>query len=289
MLNDIELKQLSTFVLSPGNIFWKKANGTELLLSAKNGLLNIEMISKLQKAGHHLEIKEQINFKIIDNFKLLFNEYKSTELLGDKIKITNQILSLMNSYLIQVNPKQSDLNHLCLILFSEIPQSKLINYVNMDFEYFVRSQNIASSFVIISFILGYYDLMFLKHMFNDTIEDLMAIRQHVPGYFLTDSMTKFQKELTPPDNSLATLLNIKNSISLKNLFIFERLDGKGLSNISANEMNNLEIIFCNLCYHYDFENNVTISNIIDQVIKAEFHLNKPLRNEIMNNLGVNHD
>lgn len=289
MINDLELKQLSTFVLSPGNIFWKKVNGTELLISAKNGLLNIEMIAKLKKAGHNIEIKDQIDFAIIDQFKFLFDNYKETELLGDRIGTTKKILELMQTYLIKTNPKQSDLNHLCLILFSEIPQSKLINYINMDFEYFVRSQNIASSFVILSFILGYYDLFFLQKMFNETIEDLMNIRQHVPGYFLTDSMTKFHKELTPPDNSRATLLNIKNSISLKNKFIFERLDGKGLSNISSNEMNNLEIIFCNLCYHYDFDNNVSITNIIDQVINAEFHINKPLRNELMNNLGVNHD
>jgi hypothetical protein len=289
MITPFELDQLNHYLLSPANIYWKKNSGVELLISEKNNLLNIEMINKLYKAGNNIEIRNSIDMNIIRDFEAIFNLYKNEPLLGNKTFYIKQILNLCVKFFIRNKAAQSELNQLCLIVFSTIKKEKLLSYVNKDFEFFIRAQNIASSYVLIAFILGYYDLEFLQNLFNNTINDFMSIRNQANSS--SDVINLFQdliKTANPSKITFDSLSELKAKSNLNSPMIFERLDGNGLNKIKPQNMNDLEIIFCTLCSHYGYKQNLQTKNIFDQIIDSEFLTKKSFIDAIKDTLGVPH-
>ena len=264
----LNFNHIKNEILSPGNIFWKKNNGMDLLISKKGEILNFELIKKITDAGYDLVLEDSIDLAFHDSLFSLYVKYSEELLMKNKMKWRLEIIESLITGFIKKKKSQFELNHLARKLFSQFNNSEITDFLARDNDLFIRNASIASSYTFCAFLLGYYESSFLSNLFTSTFKNLMELgngvelivrKEKIEHLRMQDSFTsldyKFIEELASP-------------VIIKSTMIFERYDGSGIRKINSREMNDLEIIFVAINRNFGIGCEDT-SNILSDIQNGE--------------------
>ena len=282
---DLKFSEISDDLLASGNIYWRQKSGTDILISAKGDLLNFEMLEKLASSDKDLIIEDSIEFKINKQFLKIFQKYSATISIKEKILARKEF----NLFLIKVfyhsRRSQFELDQLCWKLFSNFSKEEGLKFIDRDRDYFKRSRSVASSYVMCAFLIGYYDVDFLRKIYNTTMIKFMNVGKDQLMVELKESleMLRVKGSLTPNDKNIITSLIDLNDFDQS--FLFEKFDGSGIMTINIHEMNDLELILSSLNYFYHF-NEQDHLNILAAIHDGNFPIDKRLLNLIKRNFEL---
>lgn len=239
-------------VLSPGNIFWKKNNGTDLLISKKGDVINFDLIHKIMNADYLLTLEDSIDLAFHDSMYSLYVNYSEELLMKDKMRWRLEIIENLQNKFLDKNKTQFELNHLAWKFFSKFTNAETLTFIKKDKELFSRNVSIASSYTFSAFLLGYYDSSFLSNLFTSTFKSLMDLGETFEVLTFKEKVEKLRLKdnLNPLDHKF--IREIATSNIIKHTMIFERYDGSGLREINSREMSDLDIVFVAINRHYSF-------------------------------------
>ena len=281
----LDFNEISDDFFAPGNIFWKKKSGVEILISAKADFLNQQTLAKLFAANETLLIEDSIDQISLSEFVGVFNKYQEEIQVKNKIHWRTKFNQLLQKYYYLSSTSQFELDHLCWKLFSEINKEETKKYLDQDCDFFRRSMDIASSYVVCAFLIGYYDGKFLKNLFNDTIKNLMKISQDkLIGNFKED-LERLRTKTNFDNKDRQFVEGLVDNKNFNQRFFFEKFDGSGAMNINMHEMSDLEIILCSLSYFYHFK-YIEHKNILNEIADGSFTIYKRILNLIKRNFEL---
>lgn len=276
----LNFNNIKNEVLSPGDIFWKKNNGADLLISKKGDILNFDLIQKIMSADYDLSLEDSIDLEFHDSMYSLYVKYSEELLMKDKMKWRYEIIENLQNGFIAKSKSQFELNHLGWKFFSKFTKSETLTFIKKDKDLFSRNTSIASSFTFCAFLLGYYDSSFLSQLFTNTFNDLMALGQDVEVLILKEKIEHLRKQDSFNSLDCKFIKEITPRLIINSTMIFERYDGSGLREINSREMSDLEIVFVALDRYFGFdvenEANVLIE-ITNSKIDCEVKILKMLQ------------
>jgi hypothetical protein len=171
----LAFNQICNDLLSSGNIYWQRSSGAEVLISSKGDILNLEMVNKLEKLKQQMLIEDAIDFTVQEVLLSKFEAYETETDFKQKMKLRKEFNMHLTNYFLYSSKTQFEMNQLCWKLFSEIKTDVGASFLNRDRDYFKRSTSIASSMVLIAFLIGYYDPKFLRDLYSSTITNQMMM------------------------------------------------------------------------------------------------------------------
>ena len=251
-------------ILSPGNIFWKKNNGTDVLISKKGDVLNHELIQKFIKADCILILEDSIDLSLHDSIFSLYVKYSEELLMRDKIKIREELIENLCVEFIRGKKSQFEFNLLAWKFFSQFNNSDAATFIKIDKELFSRNLSIASSYTFCAFLLGYYEPSFLSNLFTSTLKNLMALGNTTQVLTLKEKIEYLRMQESFNSEDFKCVEEIASPALIKSTMIFERYDGSGMRNINSREMNDLEIIFVAINRNFGFESEES-ANIFSEI------------------------
>lgn len=265
----LDFKLVRNEILSPGNIFWKKNTGAEILISKKGDVFNPELIQKLIDADNELILVDSIDLNFHEMMFSLYVKYSEELSIKDKIKWRHEILNNLQGEYIQRKKTQFELNHLAWKFFSKFSNSDAKIFIERDKDLFTRNVSIASSYTFCAFLLGYYETGFLSELFTSTLKNLMALGDGVQILTLKDKIDYLRscEKLKPED--IEYIEEIATPTLIKSSMIFERYDGSGIKQINSREMNDLEIVFVAINQTFGFDKETRI-NILSEIQEGHF-------------------
>ena len=282
---EVHFKEIENEIFSPGNLFWKKKSGVEVLISAKGDFLNHQLLKKISESDQKFLISNSVEQNKISEFKNLFQEYEFLIQIKEKNKQRKKILNFLNEifYSPIEEVRQFELVLMCFHIFNERSLEENMAFFNSDIEFAMRSFQVASSYTLLAFLLGYYDFKFLKKLFNTTIENFSILSKDklIMTFKEKLEVVKNKEKLEECDFNF-----IKNENNLNDEFqkiLFERFDGSGVFSINKNEMNDLEIVFLSLNKLYSYKVMKDINNILSLVKKDSFDCDVKILNIIKSN------
>jgi hypothetical protein len=286
-LEKIELNfiELSDDLLSPGNIYWRQKSGVEIKISSKADVLNFEMLRKLSESNKVLLIEDSIEYSIHTQIKDIFNQYENEIHFKKKIQLRSEFNSLLYMHYYQTEKPQFELDQLCWKIFSEINRETGIAYLNRDRDFFKRAMNIATSYVICAFLIGYYDGKFLRKIYNSTILNLMLVGKNRLIGSLKEDLEILRKKSTMNESDkefIGTLIDINN---FEQSILFEKFDGSGPLTLKMYELSDLELVLCSLNYFYQV-NYTPHRNILAEIRTGSFGIENRLLNLIRKNFEI---
>ena len=265
----LNFNHIKNEILSPGNIFWKKNNGIDLLISKKGEVLNFELIKKIINAGYDLVLEDSIDLEFHDSLFSLYVKYSEELLMKNKMKIRQEIIENLISGFIDKKKPQFELNHLARKFFSQFNNSETTAFIEKDKDLFSRNTSIASSYTFCAFLLGYYEASFLSNLFTSTFKNLMELGSGVEIITLKERIDylRMKDSLNLLDHKIVE--EIASPLVQKSTMIFERYDGSGMRQINSREMNDLEVVFVAINRNYGVvcEDN---DNIINEIQNGKF-------------------
>lgn len=265
---DLNLKDLKGYVLSPGDIFWIKSSGAEVLVAKKADYLNDVLVEKLVKAGHKLQIENQIDLSLKHEFVGLVKAHSSEVLFKEKLHWKKRIFDL----LLKNKINQFELGQLAWMAWSTVEREEVKNFIDFDLDLFKRALNVATGFVFCSILLGYYHEQFLKNLFSSTLKNLMSMEKVVSmDKMKTDlESIRMNESLTEEEREL-----IKNIFPKGTSWAGERYDGSGILSINKKEMNDLEKIMVALERHYSYR-DVDGETIFSEIKNGKFQCDEKI-------------
>ena len=269
---NIKPKDILSYFLSPGDIYWKQRSGTLVCINKRGEPLNIDLLHKLFEGEQNLIITNEVDSSFEDYFISLFDKYEAALLIKEKLGVRREIITMFKE-VADSKIEQYEFAMMGWRIFSQLDPEMRSNLIDKDADIVKRSVFVASSTCYLAFVVGYYDLKFLSKVFshvlmrliNATSEDKLrdfkifceGIRQH-------QSMTADEKE------KLLFFIEDKNSESL---FYYEQFDGSGILEINAREMTDLDLISIAMNKNYSYL-NFNAPNIFKQVLYMEIVLEK---------------
>ena len=262
------LDHIKDEILSPGNIFWKKNNGSDVLISKKGDVINFDLIQKLSSAGQTVFMEDGIDLDLHQSMFSLYVKYSEELFMRDKIKWREQLIEHLRHEFIQNQKSQVELNHLAWKLFSKITNEEAAAFVKKDSSLFKRHLNVASSYTFCAFLLGYYEPGFLSNIFTTTFKNLMELGEsiHVMGLKEKIEYLRLQDSFNSEDFKYVEEIASQDQIS-KTMF-FERYDGSGIRQINSREMSDLEIVLVALNRKYGIEES-SHHNVLSEIVNGE--------------------
>ena len=260
----LDFKYIKNEILSPGNIFWKKNNGTDVLISKKGDVLNLGLIQKLINADSDLVLEDSIDLAFHDSMFSLYVKYSEELFMRDKIKWREEIIESFRVEFVQGQKSQFELNRLAWKFFSQFNNSDAASFIDKDKELFVRNLSIASSYAFCAFLLGYYETSFLSNLFTSTLKNLMDLGGSTQVLSLKETIEYLRMQESFNSEDCKSVEEIASPALLKSTMLFERYDGSGMRQINSREMNDLEIIFVAINRSFGFEREDTV-NILSEI------------------------
>lgn len=260
----LDFKHIKDEILSPGNIFWKKNNGTDVLISKKGDVLNHELIQKFIKADYNLVLEDSIDLSFHDSMYSLYVRYSEELLMRDKIKYREEIIENLRVEFVQKKKSQFEFNHMAWKFFSQFNNSDAAAFIEKDKELFSRNVSIASSYTFCAFLLGYYETSFLSNLYTSTLKNLMELGNSVQVLTLKEKIEYLRMQESFNSEDFKCVEEIASPSLIKSTMLFERYDGSGMRQINSREMNDLEIIFVAINRNFGFESEDN-TNIFSEI------------------------
>ena len=264
----LNFNHIKNEILSPGNIFWKKSNGVDLLISKKGEVLNFELIKKITDAGYDLVLEDSIDLAFYDSLFSLYVKYSEELLMKNKMKWRLEIIESLITGFIKKKKSQFELNHLARKLFSQFNNSEITDFIAKDNDLFIRNASIASSYAFCAFLLGYYESSFLSNLFTSTFKNLMELGNGVELIVLKEKIEHLRMQDSFTSLDYKFIEELASPVIIKSTMIFERYDGSGIRKINSREMNDLEIIFVAINRNFGIGCEDT-SNILSDIQNGE--------------------
>lgn len=251
-------------ILSPGNIFWKKNNGSDVLISKKGDVVNHQLIQKLLAADSNLFINDCIDFDTHNSMFSLYVKYSEELFMRDKIKLRSELVEKLRLEFIENQKTQFEFNHLAWKFFSKFTKEEEMAFVEKDSALFKRHLNVASSYAFCAFLLGYYEPGFLSNLFTMTLKNLMELGESIHVMGLKEKIEYLRMQDSFNSEDFKSVTDIGSSDQISKTMILERYDGSGMKHINSREMSDLEIILVALNRKYGFEELEQI-NILSEI------------------------
>lgn len=255
-------------ILSPGNIFWKKNSGGDVLISKKGDVLNHQLIQKLLNANSTLEIEDCIDLDFHDSMFSLYVKYSEELFMRDKIKWRDQLVANLRTEFIEQNKSQFELDHLAWKFFSKFTNEEAMKFIEVDEALFKRHLSVASSYAFSAFLLGYYESSFLSKLFTSTLKNLMELGASVHVMSLKEKIDYLRMQDTFNSEDLKDAEELGSVDLFSKTMLLERYDGSGLGQINSREMSDLEIVLVALNRKYGFD-EVEHANILSEITAGE--------------------
>ena len=270
---NLNFKNIKYEILSPGNIFWKKSSGSTVLISKKGDVLNHDLIKKLESGEQTLLIEDGIDFHAHHEMIEVYVKYAEEFLMRDKIRWRAKLIELFRSEFITKDKSQFELNFLAWKFFSNITNEETKQYIERDAELFKRHLNVASSYAICAFLMGYYESSFLKNIFSSTLRNLMDLGSSVHVLTLKERIEYLRQQDSFLEEDVKELESIVSHEVMAKTVMFERYDGSGMRNINSREMSDLEIVMVALNRNYGFDSDEKM-NVLSEITKGDFKCEK---------------
>jgi hypothetical protein len=273
---ELNLKHLKGLILSPGNIFWIQKSGSRVLISAKEDFLNCELIEKLFKNNDKLLIENSIDYHLQHDFLELLEAHSEQILVREKGQWREAIIELCSTTFASPEFTQFEINQSLWVAFSNLKRDEAKKFLEMDIALFKRSLSIASNYTLCAFLLGYYDDVYLKKLFNETFVNLMSIEKIDPLPTLKEKLENIRETsvLSIEDKNYLEKIYKQNNILLS-----ERYDGTGVQSICENEMTELELVLVALCNHYPYGNEIK-KTLFCEINEGSFFCEKKTLNRL---------
>ena len=269
----LDIDEISNELLAPGNIFWQKCSGVEVMISAKEGIINFKLLSKLEALNEVLLIDESEQSTIQNKFQEVFSQYKNKIQLRDKIKWRNDFNWLLNEYFYKTSNSQYDLDQIFWKIFSDIQINEARTYIDRDKDLFMRSISIASSYTLCAFLIGYYDEKFLRVLYNSALKNLLFIGRDQLVMTLKENLELLRVKTSVSHEDKEIIKSLIDSKDFSQSLFFEKFDGSGLMTLNMFEMSDLELILCSLNTYFSFSENKKI-NILAEIKNGKFNIEK---------------
>ena len=240
---EIVFSELKSHLLAPGNIFWKKISGQEVLISKKGDLCNLNLIEKIQLSKQKVLIEDEVDRTMLLHAKELFHAYEEEILMKKKIEYKNKIFQFLEENFIKNEKTQFEFNLIFWMTFSNVEFSDGAKFVEKDRDCFIRSLTIASNLTFMAMLLGYYEMNFLKNLFSKTINDYFYLLDKNSGLTLKDFCELFHENKIEKEE-----MQKKFELDEKSLLLLQSKKGTQLTN----EYSDLERLFIELNESYDF-------------------------------------
>lgn len=282
---ELKLEQIKDELFSPGNIYWKKKSGEEVLVSGKSDILNLKMLQKLFQSNSLILIEDAIDFSSHEKIIQAFNNYKTELLIPKKLQWRSSINTfLLNDYY-HSSRSQFDLNQLCWKLFSKISKEQSEVFINRDRDYFLRSISIATSYTLCAYLLGHYSERYLTQIYNSTLLSQMEIGKSELISELKNRLEDIrQKEsLTTEDKDY--LKSIIDSNQIEQCLYFLKDDGSGVMPINKHELSDMELVLTSLNFYYHF-GAIDSKNILADIKEGKFKTNPQMVNIFKRNFRL---
>jgi hypothetical protein len=180
---------IENYILSPGDIYWIKKSGEEILVSKKGEVPNSLLIKKLVKNEQTLEMSNEINVDVIAQLEELFINSKKEILIQKKNKFRIKIVEILRAEYAEIERSQFEFDTMVWKIFSNFSLDQQMDLVAIDMDLFRRSLRVTSSVVVSAFLNGYYDENFLEKLFMKTFNLLMSI---VSSETLSDDVERLE-------------------------------------------------------------------------------------------------
>lgn len=266
---ELNLLDLKGLILSPGNIFWKQKSGNLVPISSKANFLNHALLIKLTKSNSELLIDSQMDLEIQNEFLNCFEHHKAELLVKNKLPWRHTLYSQFRNFSDNSDLTQFEVTQLLWRVFSRVDSAKAQELLDEDLELFKRALNIASSYTICAFMLGYYHDEFLSKLFTDAFLNLMDLNSSVPAHLLKDQLETIRSKSAWEATDFAVIKNVYQLDKKQSLLLGERLDGTGINSINQFEMTDLEKLLIALNDHYAFSDH-SGKNIFYEIQHSEF-------------------
>lgn len=260
-----DFNTIENYILSPGDIFWVKKSGEEVLVSKKGELANLLLIKKLIKNEMLLEMRDEINIDVVTLLQEYFEKSKKELLVKNKIFYRNKIIEILYAEYATSERTQYEFDIMVWKIFSKFKPEEQMSLVLLDMDLFKRSLRVCSSLVISSYLVGYYDEKFLELLFEKTMMTLMNI---VPKNTFSEDISKLDK-----------LRNDINSVS----DIGENVKSLFDPTLLSSEIGSWEKILIVYNLHFSFEEESTHINILNKLLNKKI---KILANELKTAIRV---
>ncbi|MBY0413232.1 MAG: hypothetical protein K2Q18_03660 [Bdellovibrionales bacterium] len=239
-------------LFSPGDIFWIRKEGKRSLITKKGDAFNYDLIKKLDEADHELFIEdEDYNFyKILFEF---FTHYNQSLLMKEKLYYRDEIIALFREEFIENKRTQFELNLVVWTMFSTFSRDKTYELTTKDNEILKRHLNVTSSYVLCAFFLGYYDMKYLKELFQTTLLSLIDLGEGVQSLSLKEKLEYLRIQMSFTDETKDIVAQFSESDSMKKTMFLERYDGTGQRRMNYREMTDLQILLVALNQAYGFK------------------------------------
>ncbi len=116
----INFFEISKNLLSPGDVYWIKKSGAEILISSKGDILNLNLISKLEKQSEKVVIENYIDETDLLEIKELFDRFQAELLIKDKNFYREKIFKFFYKKIVDENKSDNELNIIFWKMFSEL-------------------------------------------------------------------------------------------------------------------------------------------------------------------------
>lgn len=175
MSTGFNFNTIENYILSPGDIYWIKKSGEEVLVSKKGEVPNSLLIKKLVKNEQTLEISNEINVDVILQLEELFESSKKELLVQKKNQFRSKIVEILRAEYAEMERSQFEFDTMVWKIFSKFTLDEQMELVEIDMDLFRRSLRVTSSLVVTAFLNGYYDENFLEKLFMKTVKLLMGL------------------------------------------------------------------------------------------------------------------
>jgi murein L,D-transpeptidase YcbB/YkuD len=186
---EFNFNTIENYILSPGDIYWIKKSGEEILVSKKGEVPNSLLIKKLVKNEQTLEMSNEINVDVIAQLEELFINSKKEILIQKKNKFRIKIVEILRAEYAEIERSQFEFDTMVWKIFSKFSLDQQMDLVAIDMDLFRRSLRVTSSVVVSAFLNGYYDENFLEKLFMKTFNLLMSI---VSSETLSDDVERLE-------------------------------------------------------------------------------------------------
>ncbi len=275
-----DFKHFENELLAPGDIFWIKKSG-RTLVSKKGEVLNTALLKKLDAANQTLMMENEIHFHMQQELLELYSKYSAEFFMRDKIKWREEFISKLKIHFVEENREQSELNYLAWKLFSSFNREDGISFIERDSELFKRNMNVASSYTLCAFLLGYYEPGFLQKAFSSTLKNLMELGKSINVISLKEQLEYLRLQESFNEDDVAVVRAIASPEVINKTVVFEKYNGSGLRNINSREMSDLEVILVALNSFYGFKLEVTV-NVFKHIENGELDCERRVLRTLQN-------
>lgn len=194
---NVSLSYLKTMIYSPGDLYWLKKSGEELLITKKGEVGNFNLLNKIDKNGQNILIAEQEDDAYIKIGLNHFKAWHKADQLAQKDQIKLTIMQFLEQEFVEKNRSQIELDNFFWMVFSEMDIDIVSIYFDRSSDFFRRALSVSALAVFIAFVDGNHQLEFLKQSYTQLFMFFEKIYESNPTweFVLRLENAKMQRDL----------------------------------------------------------------------------------------------